>query len=336
LQIYIDKKQIKISEQDLRSQLMTTINAVEAAYYNLIADQEKVRVQQIAVQLAEQLVRENKKRVEVGALAPLDETQAESQAAKSRADLIAALGTEDSQQRVLKKLLSDDYSEWKDFSIAPTETLVALPERFDLHESWRSGLQQRPELVQQRLRLEQQGYRIRYQKNQLYPSVDIVGTAGYNASAPTFDGAMDQFGSRDNPFYSVGGQFSMPLSRTKERNNYKSAKVTREQMELTLKQAEQTALIDIEDKIAIANTDFQQVAARREATKYAEDALQAEQKKLESGKSTSFIVLQLQNNLTQARSDEVSALAQYNVDLANIALSEGATLDRRHVKFEVK
>jgi len=95
-------------------------------------------------------------------------------------------------------------------------------------------------------------------------------------------------------------------------------------------------LIDIEDKIAIANTDFQQVAARHEATKYAEDALQAEQKKLESGKSTSFIVLQLQNNLTQARSDEVSALAQYNVDLANFALSEGATLDRRHVKFEVK
>src|SRR6185436_1453122 len=134
-----------------------------------------------------------------------------------------------------------------------------------------------------------------------------------------------------NPFWSVGGQFSIPLSRTREKNIYRASKATKEQIELALKQLEKSALIDIENAIATANTDFQQVKARREATKFAEEALEAEQKKLESGKSTSFIVLQLQKNLTQARSDELRALAEYNIALANIALSEGRTLERRKV-----
>jgi outer membrane protein TolC len=336
LQIYIDKKQIRISEQDLRSQLMISITAVEREYFNLIAAQEFVRVQQKALELAERLLSETKKRVEVGALAPLDERQAESQAAKSRADLINAQGIQDTQQRTLKRLLSDNYDDWGKVYIQPSEALVALPESYNLQESWRTGLRQRPELVQQRLRMEQQNYRIRFQHNQLFPQVDLVGTGGYNASSASLDTSLDQLGSRDNPFYSVGGQLTIPLSRRTARNDYKSAKATREQMELQLKQLEQNALIEIEESIALANTDFQQVGARREATKFAEEALDAEQKKLESGKSTSFFVLQLQSNLTQARSDEIRALADYNNALAAIALSEGTTLERRNVKLEFK
>jgi len=86
LQIYLDKKNLKISELDLRAQVITTVTDVETAYYNLLFAQESVKVQQKALELANRLVAENKKRVEVGALAPLDEKQAESQAAASRAD----------------------------------------------------------------------------------------------------------------------------------------------------------------------------------------------------------------------------------------------------------
>src|SRR5262249_14218606 len=160
--------------------------------------------------------------------------------------------------------------------------------------------------IQQRLKLEQQMERLRFDKNQLLPQLDIVGRGGWNAGGtPEFSGALDEFANRDNPFWSLGGQIKIPLSRTLEKNNLRSAKATKEQMELTQKQTEQSALIEIEDAIASANTDFQQVKARREATKYAEQALEAEQKKLESGKSTSFNVLQFQKDLTQARSDEL-------------------------------
>jgi len=337
LQIILNKKNLQISELGLRDQVMITVTAVEQAYYNLIYSQENVRVQKMALELAERLLAENRRRVEVGALAPLDEKQAEAQAAGSRAALLAAEGDEDTQQRVLKVLLSDDYNQWMDVSIQPTINLIALPETFNLQESWRKGLTQRPDVLEQKLALEKQGYVVKYQKNQLLPQLNLVGSAGYNASSrKNFDDALDQIGGRDNPFWAVGGQMSFPLFNTSAKNNYRSAKATREQIQLQLKQLQQRVLILIENAIAVAKTDFQRVQATREARIYAEAALEAEQKKLENGKSTSFEVLRLQRDLTTARSAEIRALADYNIDLAQLAQTEGSTLERRHITIEAK
>jgi outer membrane protein TolC len=337
LQIALDKRNLKISELELRNQVITTVTEVEQAYYNLIFAQENVRVQQKALELAERLLAENRKRVEVGALAPLDEKQAEAQAAGSRADLLSAEGTADTQQRVLKALLSDDYSKWKDVAIRPTVALVAVPQGFNLQESWRNGLTRRPDVLQQRLNIEKQAYVVRYQKNQLLPQVDAVGSYGYNAgSTPEFSGAIDQWGNRDNPFWSVGAQMSIPLPQTSARYGYRTAKATAEQAALQLRQLEQTVMIRIENAIAVARTSFQRASATREARIYAEDALEAEQKKLESGKSTSFEVLRLQRDLTTASSAEIRALADYNIALAQIALNEGTTLERRRIDLEYK
>jgi outer membrane protein TolC len=177
---------------------------------------------------------------------------------------------------------------------------------------------------------------VKYQRNQLLPQLDVVGTAGYAASGKDLNDAADQIRGRDNPFWSGALQMTMPLGNTLARNNYKAAKSTKEQIAAQLKQLEQSILINIENAIAVAKTDFEQVSATREARLYAEEALAAEEKKLESGKSTTFDVLSLQSKLTSARSDEISALRQYNNDLAQLALAEGSTLERRHVKIMPK
>ena len=240
------------------------------------------------------------------------------------------------QQRVLKSLLSDDYSKWEKVSIQPAEALVAVSQDLNLQESWRKGLTLRPDLVQQKISLEKQGIIIKYQKNQLLPQLDVIGTYGFNASSGGYGGTFDQLGNGSYPFWSVGGQMTIPLTQTSARNNYKSAKVTKEQIVLQLKQLEQGILIQIENAMAVARTSYQQVNATREARIYAEAALDAEQKKLESGKSTSFVVLQLQKNLTSASSSELRALADYNIALAQLALNEGSTLDHRRVTLQVK
>jgi len=167
--------------------------------------------------------------------------------------------------------------------------------------------------------------------------MDVVGSAGYNASSTvSFDNAMTQLGGRDNPYWMIGGQMTFPLGNINARNTYKAAKLTREQIVLQLKQLQQNILIQIEDAIETAKTALQRAAATREARIYAGAALDAEQKKLENGKSTSFQVLQLQRDLTTARSTEIRALADYNIALANLAVNEGTTLERRHVKLDVK
>ncbi|HEX4646585.1 MAG TPA: TolC family protein, partial [Verrucomicrobiae bacterium] len=160
-QIQLDKRNLKIDELLLRLKIMTVVNQVKAAYFNLIFSRENVKVNTLALQLAEQLQAEDVKKVQVGALAPLDEKQAESQAASSRANLLQAEQALSVQENVLKNLLSDNFSEWATVTPIPSEQLVAVPEELNLQESWRRGVEQRPELLEARLTVEKQNITIK-------------------------------------------------------------------------------------------------------------------------------------------------------------------------------
>src|ERR1044071_785114 len=336
LNIAVNKRNLRISELDLRTQIMNVVTTVEQAYYNLIFAYENVKVQEKALELAVRLQEENKKKVEVGALAPLDEKQAEAQVAQSRADLLSAKNTLSMQQNLLKSTITDDYKSLHDSEIVPAESLLAVPQTFNLQESWEKGLTLRPDMVQARLNLEKQGYVVRFQKNQLFPQLDLIGTYGYSASAKEFSGALDGLRRGDSPFYSAGAQVTVPLGNTGARNNYKVAKATKDQLALQVKALEQTIMVSIDDALKRAQSDFERVSATHQARLYQEAALDAEQKKLENGKSTSFQVLIIQRDLTTAASQEIRALADYNHSLAQLALAEATTLDRRHINVETK
>jgi outer membrane protein len=334
LQIFIAKKDVQKSDLNFSTTVMELATIVEQYYCSLIAADERVRVQEMAVELAERLVAENRRRVEVGALAPLDEKQAESQAAASRAALLETRAARDTAERLLKNELSDDYAQWKDVRIQAIDPLTATPQEFNLQESWRRGMMS-PGLQVARLSVEQQAARVKLTKNQLFPRLDLTGTVGYTASDREFSGALGRIADRDFPYHSYGAQLSVPLSRTAERNSHKIAKAQKEQVDIGLKQAEQNMLITIENSIGNARSALQRVEATKQARVFAEDALKAEQTKLEKGKSTSFVVLDLQSKLTQARSDEIAALRDYNIALANLALNEGSTLERRKIDIKM-
>ncbi len=327
----IARKTLKIDQLALKFQIMTVINNVKAAYYNLIYARENVRVQVAAFQLAQQLVLENHKKVQLGALASLDEKQAESQAASSQADLLAAQDTQSVQENVLKNLLSSSFGPWASITPVPAEPLVAVPEAVDLMESWRQGTTMRPDLLEAKLNIEKQHVTIKYDLNQLFPEVDVTGSYGHNASTASFPDNFNVLGHGNFPFYSYGMTMTVPLSNIGARNTYKSAKAALQQVLLQLKKIEQTILIAIDNDVKAIRTDLLRVDATRQARIYAEDALQAEQTRLEHGKSTSFVVLQLQSNLTTARSAEIRALADYNIALEQLALDDGTTLERNHI-----
>jgi outer membrane protein TolC len=336
-QIFASKKNVKIREEEFRLQIMDTITRVEKAYFGLVYTEDSVKVQEKALELAERLLAENKKRVEVGAMAPLDEKQAESQAATSRAALLDAVANRNTAMRYLKELLSDDYTnEWANVAVVPTDRLLAIGQQYDLQESWRKGLAQNPGLVAKRLGLDTAKYNIRFQRNQLFPQLDLVGAYGFSGSGSEFSDTLGQVRRRDNPSWSFGAQVSIPLGQTAARNNLKAAKAAKEQLDVDLRRAEQLLLITIENDIGAAKASFEQVDATRQARLYAEAALEAEQKKLENGKSTSFVVLQLQRDLTTARANEIKALADYNISLAQLAFDEGSTMERRNVALDLR
>ncbi len=337
--ILVAKNRVKYSDLHLRQQIMSILNAVEQAYYELIFDFENVKVQEKGLQLAERLFAENKKRVEIGTLARLDEKQAESQVAARQTDLITAIATLNTQENVLKTLITARYRLLHDTRLEPSEPLIALPTTLDLQESWGKGLNQRPDLLESRLDLEKTGIDVKYYKNQRLPELDLTGTYAHNANGSgirEFSDAFNDIRTGDKPSYSFGAIVTIPLDNLAARSRYRQGKLAADQALLTLEKLEETILSQIDNDVSQVRTTFNSVDSSRQARIYAEEALEAEQKKLENGASTSFVVLQLQRDLTTARSAEIRALADYNKALAALALDEGSTLERHKMNLEVK
>jgi outer membrane protein len=281
-------------------------------------------------------VDQDRQRVQVVSLAPLDVQQDEAQVAQNRANLIAAQFTLESDQNTLKNLLTDNYLQWHDVDIMPTADLEAVRQLFDVQDSWSKGMMSRPDLLQAKLTLEQEGFQLKYDKNQLFPQLDLTGSYGVNGAGREFSDAFAQYSQGNRPFYSYGAKLSMPLANVAARSTLKSDKAVQQQDLLKLKQLEQNAMVAIDDAVKQAQSAWESVGATKEARIYAQAAVDAEERKYAVGKSTTFTVLQLQNSLTNAKSQEIRALANYQEALTALAQQEGSTLERRSVEVTSK
>jgi outer membrane protein len=190
-------------------------------------------------------------------------------------------------------------------------------------------------LIQAKISVETQGIQLKYDFSQMLPQLDVIGSYGWNGDGFYYSGAIDQMEHGSAPYYSYGGQLSVPLGNVTARNAYKSDKVTEKQLVLKLKKLEQTIMETVDNDIANAKSDYESVGATREARIYAEEALDAEQKTYTVGKATTFEVLQYQSTLTNARGAEIQALASYEEALATLAADEGATLDNLGITIDV-
>ncbi len=334
--LLIRRKELSMSQQALRFQIMKTVLAVEVSYYDLIAAHELIRVQEKALQLRQQLVEETRRRVQVGDLPALDAEQAETQLQNTLTALIGAREAYVAKQNSLKRLLTDNFREWADVDLQPTEVLLALPAEISRSESFQNALKNRPDLIEARLAIEKRAVMVRFQRNQLFPSLDLVGRYGGLGVDPDSSRAVNQAFRFSDPDYFYGVVLSFPLDNATERGNYHASRAAKQIAELQLKRAEEEVLVQIADYVNRVQSRFSQVSSTRKARSFAEAALGAEQKKLENGLSTSFFVLELQQTLTAARMAELQALTDYNNTLAQLAFAEGSTLAKHHLTLESK
>jgi len=335
LTLIIGRKNLQVSQQALRFQIMRTVFAVEIAYFDLAALRESIRVQERAVELKRQLVSEIQRRVQVGDLPGLDAEQAETELENSLTALLNAREEFTSQQNVLKSLITDDFLHLAEVNLEPADMLVAVAQTVDRSESFQRALKNRPDLIEARLGVEKSQALVRFRMNQLFPALDLVGRYGGLGVATSPSAAMSDASHFREPLYYYGAVVSLPLSNLKERNSYRASKAQKQMAELELKKAEQAVLVQVADWANRVESRFAQVSSTRRARAFAELALVSEQRKLQNGLSTSFFVLQLQETLTQAQSSELRALADYNKALAQLAFSEGSTLAKHRLVLEI-
>jgi len=183
-QIYIAKNNRKIADLAFSQQAITTITNTITAYWELVYARENVNVQQQAVTVSEKLYNDNRKQLEIGTMAPLDVTRAESELATNRQNLIVAQTAQLQQQQVLKNLISKDplNPAMVKVEVVPLDhpTTPAGVEPASLEEAVAEAFQKRPDLREQVYNLENLNIEVKAMRNALLPVATL--TAQYGSS----------------------------------------------------------------------------------------------------------------------------------------------------------
>jgi outer membrane protein TolC len=335
--IQVNKKFIKMSEFVYIGRMIEVVTLVRQTYYELIFAREYVKVQEQALKLAEKLLDNNQKSFNAGSMAILEVHRAGAEVATTKASLLVAKQLVVLQENQLKNLITKDLAEWKDVALYPSEQLLAIPQVLDVRESWRTGLAKRPDLAQLRVDLERQDLNIRFRKNQTLPSLSVVGGVGRDGLNTSFDNVFSDIHFENNAVdYYYGLELSFPWGNREAKMRLAQEKDQRLQKELILQQQQQNIMVQIDDNVQSVRTSFDRIAATRQAAEFALKVLQNEESRERVGVSTTFQLLQYQRDLTDARSQEVRAITDYNKAQARLMQAEGTTLERLKIQVEFK
>jgi outer membrane protein len=374
--IRIAKNNRKIADWAFTQQAITTVTNTITAYWELVFARENVKVQEQAVAVAEKLYNDNKKQLEIGTMAPLDVTRAESELATNRQNLIVAQTLNLQNQQILKNAISKDplAPNLVNVEIIPTD-LPHRPEAIEapsFEDAAKEAFAKRPELQEEALNLLNSEIDLKATRNALLPTATLsaqyssVGLAGNQpkfttktiAGSPVVDAngnpvpgdflpgtqftpngtsqagfgdAMSSVFHNNFPDYQVSLNVQIPIRNRSAQADNQRAILTQRQLEATLQQLKNAALLDVRITYIALTQDRAQVDAASKARELQQQTFDAEQKKYQLGASTVFLVIQTQRDLINAQGQELRALANLVEAKANYERAVGRTLEVNRV-----
>ncbi|MEA2572213.1 MAG: outer membrane protein [Acidobacteriota bacterium] len=343
--INIARNNLGINREQFRTALLDTTNAVEQAYLDLIYTRQYIDVVRESVFLARDQSRITQIRIDVGASAPLDILQPRVQIATTEESLIRAVADVRSAEDRLRALMNLPDSEW-DRPIIPTETIGYAPVTINVEESVTRAYELRPEIRQNVLATDISRIQYLYARNQVLPQFDVVG--GYNLSGAAgrpidsssglpdrgFGSAVEQVFRNDFPGWNIGLNIGVPVFNIGARADAKRSELEVQRVKLLGALTKQNIAVGVRSTARAIDTASKEISASHTAREAAEQNLDAERKRYENGMTTNFQVLQVQQQLSDARARELQALVSYNQALAAYHRAVGDLLDVHHIATE--
>jgi outer membrane protein TolC len=350
--IVIAKNNKDIAEDGFRNQAIATVTQIQNIYWDLVNATEDVKVRERSLAVAQRTLDDNKKQLELEAIAPLEVMRAESEVEARNQELIVAQSTYELQQLLMKNAISRTLAEGilADAQVVPTDTM-ALPEDEAVRptQDWvAEAIQKRPEISQATVDLKNRELTKKAARNALLPTLDIIGFYGGTGLGgvpnpvsppevpfpPSYGGVLERTFNGSSPDYSVGFQLIVPLrNRTAQADQVRSELEYR-QAQLRLQQLKNQVGIEVRNALFSVKQNRARVLAARKARDLAQRTFDIEEKRLELGNSTSAAVLASARDLAIAESNLVAAMTTYERARVEMDRATGTTLERMGIRLQ--
>ncbi len=331
--VRIAKADRAISDSAFRQSAILTVTRVVVAYSDLVFANENLLIARRARELVDSLVESNERRFKAGSMSENDVLQARAQAAqRGEAILFAERAVRDTDN-ALRQLIGEDA-----FPLSGPLLAVEMPVPADMMvnaaDDLKAAYELRPDYQSARLGITRRRATDSLARNQLLPRVDAVGSYGYSGLDRDFAASRRMVSNEDNRSYSAGVVVSVPLTFAEGRGRARAARFEVRQAEADLERFAQEIALGLANAAGQIETTRQRVVATRRAYELANQALDGEQKKLQAGTTTTFVVLNLQTSLTSIESNFSRARADQRRALANYERERGTTLVRYQIELK--
>jgi outer membrane protein TolC len=311
-QILIAQNNLTISQEDFRRQVITITSRVQQAYWDLVFRRQDLEVQKQQLVLAQQLLDQIRKQVAVGTLAPLDVLQAETNIARTEERILVVENTVRAAEDRLKRVMNFSLTgERADVMIVPADPPTYTDPMLDQDEQIRQALEQRADLMQAKLTLENQHIGLVFDKNQTLPALDLEASFRINGIDDRVGGSFSEVEPTKRYNWGVGMTFRYPLQNRQAKSRVQQSQLAIRQQMVRIKDLEENIIADVRNSFRDVLTNAQRVQSSRISSRLAQKQLEAEEKKLQVGLATVFTTLQFQDTLTQQRSLELNAVTEY-------------------------
>ena len=363
-QIWIARNSRDTAYQQFVRSVQTEIDTVEQAYWNLAYAYENLKVKLETKAIAVELNRITKIKIDVGSLAPIDIVQTEVNIATADQDIINAVAAIGLAQDQLKRTFNVDPRVWGEASIIPTDPVRVEQQSFSLDEGMKMALVRRPEILAAAYTVDSQKVRYDYWSNQVLPQVNLAGSFGTLGQGGTFfvdpcssltpppscagnsppppviiadnglGAAYNQTIDRRFKNWTIGLNVSYPILNRYATGQRGAAQYELDSNKATMTTIEQNIVVEVRNAHRAIDTAEKQIVAAAKGRELAERNLDAARKKYENGMTTGFEVSQLQQALSDARSQELNALVVYRKAVSAYHDAVADILEWKGIKIE--
>lgn len=332
----------KISEAQARLTVLNKTADTIKAYWDVVAATESARVYEEGLRNAERLMKISETRRDIGTAADIDVLQAKAGVAMRQSELIQAYSRISDASDALKLLLNlQEDGRFSKITVLPIDRpnpdagavfdTTKYEESLDL--SVQRALELRPENEMTDLEIANALIEQEKARNDMLPQFDLVGSYARGGRSTKFGRTLTGILEGQDESLSVGFQASVPIGNRAARGAHQRARLNTRQAEERRKQAKMALMMRVHFAVRSVLANQALVESTRQTVRLQEANVNAEERRLRIGITTSYQVLRIQEDLTAAQAQELQARIAFEKALVELQLAEGSLLDNLGVTY---
>jgi outer membrane protein TolC len=365
------KNNLKANDLQFKNQVITTVAGVVSLYWDLVNFNNDLKIKQQTLDLDTKLYEDNKRRADLGAIAPIDIIQAEADMKAAEQDVIAQQSQVEQQEMILKNYLTRnglDNPLVAAARIVPTDHIEVPAQEpvMPVQDMEAEALLNRPEVEQNGITLENARLDLKGVKNNLLPTLSATASfsnAGQGGSISTipqpfvnanggvsyrqltpadvnqfliggYGTVMSQIFSRNFPNYSVGFQLTVPLRNRANQADLITNELSYRQAQIQDKELRNNIRLNVLNAVTALRNARAAWETSVVARKLYDETTTGARRKYELGTATILDVVIAQRDDTARQLAEQDALNQYQRARTNLDQTLGRTLDDYNVNLD--